>query len=201
MRGLLLLLAAAVACIPLRAQLVLDRYSTLVVSSREPESLRKAAADLAADLERVFGARPPMAETAPARGPAIVVALRHNLPAGLRPPEQPETPLLQAAGGNLILTGSDPRGAIYAVYEFSHRHLGVDPLHWWTDHEPEKKKRISLPSGYRFSPGPPICANLIGQGGEGAELFAGCAVEGHRTGDDASVDGREPGGQEAIGPG
>ncbi|MBI5086036.1 MAG: glycosyl hydrolase 115 family protein [Acidobacteria bacterium] len=155
MRGLLLLPAAALACLPLSAQLVLDRNTTLVVSSSEPESLRKAAADLAADLERVFGAPPPRAESAPPGRAAIVVALRHNLPAGLRPPDGFETPLLQASGSHLVLTGSDPRGAIYAVYEFSHRHLGVDPFHWWTDHEPAKKERISIPSSYHLSPGSP----------------------------------------------
>ena len=44
------------------------------------------------------------------------------------------------------LTGSDLRGAIYAVYEFSRKFFGVDPLYFWTDLRPARK---ALRSTYR----------------------------------------------------
>ncbi|MGC2582630.1 MAG: glycosyl hydrolase 115 family protein, partial [Acidobacteriaceae bacterium] len=39
------------------------------------------------------------------------------------------------------------RGTIYAIYEFSQEFLGVDPLYYWTDHEPVRRARVVLPDG------------------------------------------------------
>src|SRR2546428_11209556 len=38
------------------------------------------------------------------------------------------------------------RGTIYAIYEFSEEFLGVDPLYYWTDHEPVGRALIELPA-------------------------------------------------------
>ena len=65
------------------------------------------------------------------------------------------TALIAALPGQVVLTGSDPRGVIYAIYEFSHRYLGVEPLYWWTDNEPAPKPRVRIPAGLRLSAGPP----------------------------------------------
>jgi hypothetical protein len=35
---------------------------------------------------------------------------------------------------------------MYAVYEFSQEFLGVDPLYYWTDHEPVKKPSVEIPA-------------------------------------------------------
>jgi hypothetical protein len=43
-------------CLPLAAQVVVDRGTTVVIDSREPGPLRKAAADLESDMRKVFGA-------------------------------------------------------------------------------------------------------------------------------------------------
>jgi len=42
------------------------------------------------------------------------------------------------------LAGADLRGTIYAIYQFSEEYLGVDPLYYWTDHEPPRRARIEL---------------------------------------------------------
>jgi len=49
-----------------------------------------------------------------------------------------------APGGDILgpllisaIGGSHIRGEIYAIYAISERLLGVDPLFWWTDSEPE----------------------------------------------------------------
>ncbi|MGA8598912.1 MAG: glycosyl hydrolase 115 family protein, partial [Bryobacteraceae bacterium] len=44
----------------------------------------------------------------------------------------------------VVLTGSDVRGTIYAIYQFSQQFLGVDPLYWWTDHAPAHRSRVEL---------------------------------------------------------
>jgi hypothetical protein len=46
----------------------------------------------------------------------------------------------------VLLAGADMRGAIYAIYEFSQKFLGIDPLYYWTDHEPLKRASIELPA-------------------------------------------------------
>ena len=55
----------------------------------------------------------------------------------------------------VILTGSDLRGAIYAVYEFSGKYLEVDPLYYWTDRNPAHQASVSLPDNLATQDGPP----------------------------------------------
>lgn len=40
-------------------------------------------------------------------------------------------------GRHIAIIGSDHRGTIYGIYEFSKRYLGIDPLHLWTGRQPE----------------------------------------------------------------
>ncbi len=137
------LLATLASALPLLAQVEIGPSTPVVVSPREPVAIRKAAADLETDLARVFGKRRAGANA------KIVVAFTENLPSGVKRPSGVETLLMQASGRALVLTGSDIRGTIYAIYEFSRKHLGVDPLHYWTDHEPARRTRIVLAAGYR----------------------------------------------------
>lgn len=135
---------------------------TLVVGAGEPLALRKAAADLANDLEKVFGRRVPEAVGPTHAGPVVIcVALKENLPAGVAKPGTEETLLIQPVSQPwpgvrqaVVLTGSDLRGAIYAVYEFSQRHLGVDPFYWWTDNAPARRTRVLIPAE-KLQDGPP----------------------------------------------
>ena len=43
------------------------------------------------------------------------------------------------------LAGFDMRGTLYAIYQFSQDFLGVDPMYYWTDHEPAPKRSIQVP--------------------------------------------------------
>jgi hypothetical protein len=43
----------------------------------------------------------------------------------------------------LVITGSDPRGTAYGVFDFSKK-LGVSPWYWWADVQPEKKRILVL---------------------------------------------------------
>jgi len=59
------------------------------------------------------------------------------------------------AGENiLIVAGSDPRGAVYGLYELSERVLGTDPLKFWTGHVPERKEGLVWQDG-TLREGPP----------------------------------------------
>lgn len=48
------------------------------------------------------------------------------------------------AGENLLILGSDARGAMWGIYDFARVHLGVDPLRHWTGIEPEPRLSLDL---------------------------------------------------------
>ncbi|RKX40118.1 MAG: hypothetical protein DRP64_13155, partial [Verrucomicrobia bacterium] len=54
----------------------------------------------------------------------------------------------------LIVAGSDPRGAMYGLYELSERLLGTDPLKFWTGHVPDRKDGLVWRDG-TIKEGPP----------------------------------------------
>jgi hypothetical protein len=83
-------------------------------------------------------------------------ALNYNLPAGEERPEGAERLRIHARRNEVLLTGSDVRGAIYAVYEFSQRFLGVDPFWWWTDHQPARRTAVRVPASFSLTQGPVI---------------------------------------------
>jgi hypothetical protein len=51
-----------------------------------------------------------------------------------------------ADGGKRVvrLEGTDMRGTIYAIYQFSQEFLGVDPMYYWTDNEPTRRSSVIL---------------------------------------------------------
>lgn len=61
-------------------------------------------------------------------------------------------------GRHLVIVGSDTRGAIYGIYEFSRVVLGVNPLYLWTGHAPARKESLDMgnisltdgPTTFRF---------------------------------------------------
>jgi hypothetical protein len=145
---------------------VVSPVTTVLIDPSEPGPLQKAAADLAADCNRVFG-RPCKVVRDPAQaGPSTLwVALNGRLPKSVQRPEGWERLHIQVvrnpwpgspATDAVVLTGSDLRGAIYAVYEFSARFLGVDPLYWWTDHAPQRRSQIEIPAEFSLTEGPKL---------------------------------------------
>ncbi len=49
-----------------------------------------------------------------------------------------------AQDDTLLIAGTDERGTMWGIYEFSRLFLGVDPLYLWTDYVPEKKTEVVL---------------------------------------------------------
>lgn len=126
----------------------------------------EAAQDLALDFEKVLGKKPKIIhQFEGADGGVIFVGEQSKLPEGLRPadltnPESFSISVKGAAGKAqrdkvVVLAGADMRGTIYAIYEFSQDYLGIDPLYYWTDHQPVRRAQIELPASLnKINPGP-----------------------------------------------
>jgi hypothetical protein len=148
-----------------RAQVAINSATTLLIDSNEPAPVQKAARDLASDMEKVFGARIQVVHRpADAKATTLWIGLKGELPKGIERPSGWEVLTLQAVRNPLpaspirqaiVLTGSDVRGTIYAIYQFSQEFLGVDPLYWWTDHAPARRAQVLVPSGLKEVQGSP----------------------------------------------
>ena len=54
---------------------------------------------------------------------------------------------------NILICGSDKRGAMWGVYDFCKKQLGVDPLYFWTDNEPKRQEELFIEElNYRDGP-------------------------------------------------
>ncbi|MEO5714888.1 MAG: glycosyl hydrolase 115 family protein [Luteolibacter sp.] len=125
----------------------------LLVLSGTPTSVKMAVADLQRDLEKVLGIPSPIVEDPEElRGrPGIVIlvdgptkpswhdaAVTGREAHGIHPRE--------IDGQNcVVLEGTDPRGAIYAIYSFSDEFLNIPPLWYWADWVPPKREAINIP--------------------------------------------------------
>ncbi len=162
LRSIALILSIFAFAPKVLGQMTIDSHTTLLIDPREPIPIQKAAQDLASDMTKVFGAAPHWAHRpAEATGATICISYDANLPQGVSKPSGWEILRIQAASGSgasahseLVLTGSDVRGVIYAIYEFSQRFLGVDPLYWWTDNPPAHRTSVTVPARFIETQGP-----------------------------------------------
>lgn len=51
----------------------------------------------------------------------------------------------------LAIAGSNLRGTIFGIYDFEQKHLGVDPLWFWSDNEPPQKGELIFDARINFS--------------------------------------------------
>ncbi|WP_052361831.1 glycosyl hydrolase 115 family protein, partial [Geminisphaera colitermitum] len=108
------------------------------IENKETSSAIEAAlADLRRDLATVF---PAAAETPSAQW---ILTIAHD---NTLAPETFVLEIIPDPDRHIRITGGDDLGIIYAIYEFSHRYLGVDPLWFWKD--------IPPPPLATFDPGP-----------------------------------------------
>ncbi len=132
------------------ARVVVNVSTTILIDPAEPAPLQKAAADLATDMGQVFGRRATLATKAAPGVTTIRIALTRQA----QRPTGWETLRIQAEANSILLTGSDLRGAIYAVYQFSQQFLGVDPLYYWTDHAPARRTEVEVPDNFALTDAP-----------------------------------------------
>jgi Glycosyl hydrolase family 115 len=134
---------------------VLDATVTIIESPNDPEPVRIAVQNLADDFESVFGRRPAIVgRLEDAATTAIVVGEQSKIPEPLRPNlmgaesfsiSLPTTNWSKRNSTKVVvLSGADTRGTVYAIYEFSKKYLGVDPLYYWTDRQPAHRSSIEL---------------------------------------------------------
>lgn len=140
--------------------------SRIVVAPAEPGPVLRAAKDLQSDFARVFGRAPQIVNGLQDAGPTtILIAQSDHLPAGVDCTQATGTeafafsvvyPGNQPRASSVVcLVGSDMRGVIYAIYQFSQQILGVDPMYLWTDKQPARRVSIALPAGFaRVFPSP-----------------------------------------------
>lgn len=141
----------------------IDGSVIIVESASEPVAVRRATEDLRHDFAKVFGATPRMANHLEDAGPvSLLIAQRSNIPAGINCVENTDTETFAFSIANVqskrmvCLTGADVRGTIFAIYEFSQKYLGVDPMYLWTDKEPPKRSSINLPADFAHNYPSPV---------------------------------------------
>ncbi len=160
---------AVIAClsagaVTARAAIRLTPQTTLLISQDEPGPVQRAARDLESDWRKVLG-QPVRVVHDPKEAAAttLAITLNDDLPSQVEKPTGWEKLHIQAvqapwpgspARQAVVLTGSDVRGTIYAIYQFSQQFLGVDPLYWWTDHEPVRQAAIEVPNDFSETQGP-----------------------------------------------
>ncbi|WP_331521508.1 glycosyl hydrolase 115 family protein, partial [Pinirhizobacter sp.] len=148
---------------PVSNDILFNGNATILVEADQPAPVRHAAEDLASDMRKVFGKAPQIVARAQDGGP-VVIALGNEATGA--PADHDSTPeafsitsgpvtLDNARTVQVIrLAGADMRGTLYAIYQFSQDVLGVDPMYYWTDHEPAHQTAIHLPARLdrRFAP-------------------------------------------------
>jgi hypothetical protein len=145
--------------------ITLDGHATIFVGPDQPGPVRLAAKDLAADMQKVFGAEPKIVQDERDAG-SVTIVVGDDL-SGAAPDHSPApesfsitTGLASRNAGRaekiIRLSGSDMRGTIFAIYQFSQQHLGVDPMYYWTDHQPAHRTAIHLSASLHETYGPPV---------------------------------------------
>ncbi|HEX5483110.1 MAG TPA: glycosyl hydrolase 115 family protein [Terriglobia bacterium] len=163
-RLLLCVFVLSLSCGTALAQITVNSQTAVLIDSREPGPIQQAASDLASDLSKVFGHSAQIVHQPSQASPVTIwIAFDYNLPKTVTKPAGWERFQIQSitnpwpgspARRAIVLTGSDVRGAIYAIYQFSQQFLGVDPLYWWTDHPPKRQSQVSVPGHYAESQAP-----------------------------------------------
>ena len=136
---------------------VIDSATTILLGQEEPTPVAEAVKDLQNDFAKVLGKKLRIVRSSEdASAVTIWIGEKSKLPEDLRPQglEGPESFSISVAHFKeksqpehiVLLAGADVRGTIYAIYQFSEEYLGVDPLYYWTDHEPVRRTQIELPA-------------------------------------------------------
>jgi len=141
------------------------RAAQLIVDGADYPGVRRAAADLQTDIERVSGVKPALIESGKASAAEVVLigtigksaiidqlirdgkidvsSIRGKWESSLTQVVQTPLPGVQRA---LVIAGSDKRGTIYGIYNLSEQ-IGVSPWHWWADVPPQHQSALFVQSG------------------------------------------------------
>lgn len=125
----------------------------IVLADNEPSPLKLAVQTFVNDFGKVTGRKPAIvSRLTDDSSISIVVVDRETNALGLnlkklRPLDGFESHRVWVDGSSnrIYLDGKDMRGAIYAVYTFDEKFLGVPPLWFWCSWQPQHKDVIEVP--------------------------------------------------------
>ncbi len=136
----------------------------IYVGKDQPMPLHKAVAYLAKDIEMISGQRAEIVNSVDQiKKGAIIVGLSNEkvvksaVDKGLVPNNKllsgkRECYVIKSVKGlfgdkesSIVISGSDPLGAAFGVFELS-KMMGVSPLYWWCDTEPKRVETLALES-------------------------------------------------------
>ena len=119
----------------------------IILSAEVPEPLHLAAQDLARDIRSIADhIRPDIVSGSTVSDSIRIAVVPEQFPAGSF-----EAYHVYSQPDNVLrIDGSDLRGAIYGIYEFSRRYLGIQPDHLW-NMLPVRKLTSAEWSGIDFS--------------------------------------------------
>ncbi len=142
--------------------------AAIVVAATEHRGVMAAARDLQRDITKITGVTPNIVHALGASPGSYIVLGSADCPAGkaLLASVGVSTAdldgkweifkyrVVKAPAGHRVLAiaGSNVRGTIYGVYDFEQRHLGVNPLWFWSDQEPPTRGELVFDSRIDYGP-------------------------------------------------
>lgn len=153
------MLAASLVALLHAEDIHLGKGFTLLVNDAENKPIHKNLEILNRDIEKVLEKPADVRlQTNPPnrlKNSVIVINQGAGEMEGFPSLEGFERHKLYVHNGNLVLHGADELGTIFALYEFSQRFLGVQPLWYWASQEPESINNIRVPSDFVYDSGIP----------------------------------------------
>jgi len=145
--------------------------ATIVLAADEHPGVLAAAKDLQRDVTKITGVTPNIVHALDECGGKCVVLASADRPGGKALLARFGQPLdglagqwerfryrvVNDVGGKqqvLLVAGSDFRGTIFGLYDFEQKHLEVDPLWFWCDHEPPTRGELIFDSRIDYGPSP-----------------------------------------------
>lgn len=143
--------------------------AAIVLAKTEHKGVMAAAKDLQRDITKITGVTPNIVHSLRETGGKCIVLGSADCPEGKAllasvgvhvddlagKWEVFKYRVLNNAGGKeqvLAIAGSNARGTIFGVYDFEQKHLGVDPLWFWADHEPPTRGELVFDESINFGP-------------------------------------------------
>lgn len=140
--------------------------ASIFVDPSDWKGVLRAAGDLADDIHKVTGVKPPLQMKDHIAGKSILIGTigKSQLIDGLIKEKKIdvsaikgkwESFIIQTVDGNLIIAGSDKRGTIYGIYDISEK-IGVSPWYWWADVPVKKSKSLYVKNGRYLQHSPKV---------------------------------------------
>jgi len=123
--------------------------ATIVIQENEASYVDKAVNDLISDIKKITGKEITIHDEKDPDHPNVVIGTVGK--SKLLPDDEDfqnlegkwESYAIKTKGSDLIIAGSNPRGTMFGIYHFIEKHLGVDPMYFWSDREPEKRDQLT----------------------------------------------------------